>query len=878
MCAVGERMGVPGGGTALHEVIVAASSLLDPSALARVAVGEVRRVLGVEGASVAFWDEEERLLVPLAIDDPHVPEPKPVFRSGQGLIGEAFRRNAAVVVSDYATELDHPAAWAEVVSGLGVPLHAEGRLVGAISGQEYHPREFTAKDVELIELIAAQVGPALGTMRTLARAQRQMAEAMALATLLRRGAEAEHEDEVFELVSTTAICLLGADLAGLVLHTAHKGSAWCGVAGNRTDEWRNRYYGREHPASATIFGGQTRIVRGSNGGAFDPEEFPFFGAEGICLGVSMPLNRGTGTASRGALCLGWRLDVELTPAHLELCEALAAFSGSMVMATATRAERDVVVANAPVLLMALDADGTIMMCDGAAAAALGLGADEVGHSLAELLPDEPALLRAVEAASPEDGPAKFEIAVRDRVLDIVVEVRGGGTFLIGTDVTDRCAAQGELRRRATEDELTGLPNKAEIVRRIAVALEHEPICVVVADVRNFDHVNEVVGYEAADDLLRLLGSRLAADIDDAIVVGRVGGDEFAVATGAQGLKQLGRRVRESLEAFMAGGAASTLSVDVRCGLASSAAGGDAQMLLRQADSALQIARRGAEAMVEWDAEVAAQHRPQMAVAQQLRRALEERTITLVYQPVVDLRTGAVRRVEALARWPKALEPVVAPDVFVPLAERLGRIVQLTTHVLDLALAEAAAGLDVPVSVNISPHDVVNGDLPRLVLERLDAYNVDPSLLMLELTEHAALEARTDVLRTIADAGVAISVDDFGRGWSSLETLKKLPAQDLKLDRSYVERVSHDRTDAALVRAAVEVGHALGMEVVAEGIEDQVVLEAVRGLGCDLAQGYHLARPMDADALRGWLIEHRDGSGWASGQGASSRSGLDSGES
>lgn len=849
-------MGVTPGENALHEMIVAASSLLDPSALARVAVGEVRRVLGVDGASVAFWDEEERLLVPLAIDDPHVPEPKPVYRAGQGLIGEAFRRNAAVVVSDYAAELEHPPPWSKIVSGLGVPLHADGRLVGAISGQNYRRSEFTSKDVEMLEVIAAQVGPALGTMRTLARAQRQMAEAMALATLLRRGAEADNEEEVFKLVSTTAICLLGADVAGLVLHTLHKGSAWCGVAGNRTDAWRDRYYGPDHPASATIFGGTTRIVRGANGGLYDPAEFPFFGAEKICVGVSLPLNRGAGTASRGALCLGWRLDVELTPAHIELCEALAAFSGSMVVAAATRAERDVVVANAPVLLMALDHEGVVTMCDGAAATALGLGADEIGRQLGELLPDEPALLRAVESATPESGPRTFEIAVRERVFDTVIEVRGGGTFLIGTDVTDRCTAQSELFRRATEDELTGLPNKAEIVRRIAAALEDEPISVVVADVRNFDHVNEAVGYEAADDLLRLLGSRLANDIDDAIVVGRVGGDEFAVAARTQSLRQLGQRVRESLEAFMSGGAASTLSVDVRCGLASSSAGGDAQMLLRQADSALQIARRGSEAMVEWDADVAAQHRPQMAVAQQLRRALEDRTFTLVYQPVIDLRTGAVRRVEALARWPKAIEPVVTPDVFVPLAERLGRIVQLTTHVLDLALAEIAAGLDVPVSVNISPHDVINGDLPQLVLERLDAYNLDPGVLMLELTEHAALEAKTDVLRTIADAGVAISVDDFGRGWSSLETLKLLPARDLKLDRSYVERVSEDHTDAALVRAAVEVGHALGMEVVAEGIEDQVVLEAVRGLGCDLAQGYHLARPMDAGALRGWLARHR----------------------
>ncbi len=855
-CTVAEQIGVSGGEGALHDAIVAASSLLDPSALARVAVAEVRRVLEVDGASVAFWDEEERLLVPLAIDDPYVPDPKPVFRAGQGLIGEAFRRDSAVVVRDYHNELLHTPVWASIVSGLAAPLHSEGRLVGSISGQMYRTREFGAREVELLELIAAQVGPALGTMRTLARAQRQTAEAYSLATLLRRGAEAEHEDEVYALVSNTAIRLLGADLAGLALHMPHRGSAWCGVVGNRTEAWRNRYYGAEHPASATIFSGTTRVVRGVGGGIFDPEEFPFFAAEEICFGVSIPLNHGVGTRSRGALCLGWRLDVELTPAHLELCEALAAYSGSMVVAAATRAERDVVVANAPVLLMALDAEGIVTMCDGAAAAAIGLGAEQVGRRLAELIPDGRELLDAV-ARAPDQGPARLEIFVRGRTLDTVVRPGDSGTFLIGTDVTERCDAEGELRRRATEDELTGLPNQAEIVRRVAEVLETESVCVVVADVRNFDHVNEAVGYEAADDLLRLLGSRLAHDITEAIVVGRAGGDEFAVAARGGDVWQLGQRVRDSLEAFMAGGEASTLSVDVRCGLACSTVGGDAQMLLRQADSALQIARRGSEAMVEWDAEVAARHRPQMAVAQQLRRALEERSITLVYQPVIDLRTGAVRRVEALARWPAGFRPTVTPDVFVPLAERLGRIAQLTTHVLDLALAEAASGLDVAVSVNISPYDVSNGDLPRMVLERLQAYGLEPGVLMLELTEHAALEAKTDVLKQIAEAGVAISVDDFGRGWSSLETLKLLPARDLKLDRSYVEHVSQDPTDAALVKAAVEVGHALGMEVVAEGIEDQVVLESVRALGCDLAQGYHLARPMDAAALKTWLEQRPD---------------------
>jgi EAL domain-containing protein (putative c-di-GMP-specific phosphodiesterase class I) len=339
-------------------------------------------------------------------------------------------------------------------------------------------------------------------------------------------------------------------------------------------------------------------------------------------------------------------------------------------------------------------------------------------------------------------------------------------------------------------------------------------------------------------------------------VGRAGGDEFAVAATGEDPTGLAARVRASLEAFVADGTDDAMAVDVRCGVASMPAGGDADALLRHADAALQVARRSTESVVAWDAKAAEGRRPRLAVAQQLRRALDGRAFTLVYQPIVDTASGAVDCVEALARWPEGGDLRVGPDVFVPLAERLGRIGQLTAHVLDVALREAGLEHGVAVSVNISPLDVMHGDLPQLVAGRLAAYGLEPSCLMLELTEHAALEAGLAGLEQLAALGVSLSVDDFGRGWSSLETLKRLPASDLKLDRSYVERASEDATDEAIVRAAVGVGHALGMKVVAEGIENAEVLDAVRRFGCDLAQGYHIARPMDAAALGEWLAQHR----------------------
>jgi EAL domain-containing protein (putative c-di-GMP-specific phosphodiesterase class I) len=172
--------------------------------------------------------------------------------------------------------------------------------------------------------------------------------------------------------------------------------------------------------------------------------------------------------------------------------------------------------------------------------------------------------------------------------------------------------------------------------------------------------------------------------------------------------------------------------------------------------------------------------------------------------------------------------------------------------LDVALGEVAAAHGVAVSVNISPLDLMHGDLHQIVVDRLAAHGLKPNCLMLELTEHAALEAGETGLLAISELGVALAIDDFGRGWSSFETLKRLRAQYLKLDRSYVSRAPNDPTDAAIVRAAVTVGHALGMQVVAEGVEDAEALVAVRGFGCDLVQGYHIARPMDAQALAAWM--------------------------
>ncbi|MGA2012777.1 MAG: EAL domain-containing protein [Solirubrobacteraceae bacterium] len=837
--------------SALHDVVVAASSLLDPTNLAAVVVAQVRRLLDVDGASLALWDPEQQVLVPLAFDDERMSDPDPVFHPGQGMIGEAFARDGTIVVDDYARELAHPPVWATVCSGVAVPLRAAGGPLGVLSAQQYTFRRFTTDDVEALEAIAAQVAPALATMSTLARAQRRTAEAYALATLMRRGAAQHDGQAVFALVCETALKLLGADLAGLVLRDATgSGSAWRGVVGNRTASWERRRYGGTHPAASTIFGGRTEVIRGIDGGPLDAQRFPFFAAEGIRVGVAIPLDPIDG--SQGSLCLGWRFHVDPSERQLELAGALAAFSGTLVAAAAARAQRDALVANAPVVLAAMDADGILTLCEGAGAAAIGAGPDDVGRHVSELLADEPVALAALMEAARRPAPAQLCLEARGRSFDARLVVHQGGAFLVATDVTERRDAERELVRRATEDELTGLPNEAEVVSVIAEELARATICVAIADVRNFDHVNEAIGYDASDELLRVLGTRLALDLPDAVVVGRTGGDEFAVAARGANAATLGARVRESLEAFVGQGTDDAIAVDVRCGVAWMRAGGDAQLLLRQADAALQLARRGTETVIGWDETAASRRRDQHGITARVRRALDAGAFTVVYQPITDMRTGALRGVEALARWATDGGDVIEPAVFVSLAERLGRVGRLTAHVLDLALSEVAAPYGVSVSVNISPLDVMHGDLPALVSDRLAAHGLDPGALTLELTESAALEAGAPGLEQVAKMGVGIAVDDFGRGWSSLELLKRLPARHLKLDRSYVARAAVDPADEAIVHAAVTLGHAFGMQVVAEGIEDASVLDAVGRLGCDHAQGYHVARPMAAHALGDWL--------------------------
>jgi diguanylate cyclase (GGDEF)-like protein len=846
---------------ALSELVVAASSLLDPSALAEVTIEQVRRLLGVDGAVLVLHDREDGVLVPLALRGQVLSLSWRIFHPGQGAIGTAFSTGRPMLSSDSNSDLPWPVGHPAPESIAAVPISAESGVVGVIAGLSTVGHTLTERDLELLDLVAAQVGPALVTMRTLAREQRRTAEATALATLMRQGAESSGLDERIVCVTDFAQRLVGADLAGVVLRDpGAEATAWRGIIGNRTEEWRERIYPEGHPAGATIWGDRLRVVRGVEGGALDEHEFPFFGAEGVLVGISIPL--ASRRHSVGALCLGWRSPVELAAQLLDTVVALARFAGTLVAGAAAEVQRGVLIDTAPVALIAFDLAGTVTVLEGRGAAQLGFGPADVGRSLDDIFADDPIhASRLHYALRTGDAGPPMTVEYRERVFDVQTLLLPLGAFLVATDVTERHAAERELARRAAYDELTGLPNGLEARRRASDALRSAPLVAAMADVRAFDHVNETFGYETGDQLLRTLGLRLAEDVPDALVVGRSGGDEFLVFAVPTDTDDEGRDLGERVAASLAAPVevrGTAIYVACSCGVAREAAGGDAIGLMRHADVALQMSRRRDGRLTVHDASIARDLTRQLLLTAELVAALADGHVALAYQPIVDIHTERLHSVEALARWTsQTVGPVPAPEL-VGLAERSGRMPQLTEYVLDRALRDVA-GIGVPVCVNVSPSQVHGTALTRCIDGLLARHGLPPSHLCIELTETAALEsdaAATQELAAIRARGVTIAVDDFGQGWSSLELLKRLPADLVKLDRAFVAELASDERDKAIVRGAVDIAAAHGMAVVAEGIEDHATLAVARSLGCGFAQGFHLGRPMPIDDLARWVDMRR----------------------
>src|SRR4051794_21805455 len=419
------------------------------------------------------------------------------------------------------------------------------------------------------------------------------------------------------------------------------------------------------------------------------------------------------------------------------------------------------------------------------------------------------------------------------------------------------------RHQATHDALTGLPNwelmRDHLEQGLAAATETE-FALLLIDLDRFKEINDGLGHSYGDKLLCQVGPRLRSVLRDGDTVARLGGDEFAVllpsVDGVAEAKAVAERLRLSLHRpFDVDGVA--LDVEASIGIVLSPwHGTDTEELLRNADIAMYAAKELKAGAVVFEAEQHVTSPWRLTVLGDLRRALEgSDELFLNYQPKYTLDGERIEGVEALLRWQHPAEGLIPPGEFIPVAEGTGIILQLTERVLSLALAQMRRWLDaghaVPVAVNLSTRCLLDADLPDLVARMLAEYRVPADLLRLEVTESAVMgdAARCmEVLQRLHELGVKLSIDDFGTGYSSMAYLRRLPVDELKVDRSFVLGMTTNSADAVLVRTAIDLGHNLGLTVVAEGVEGVEHVHALRKLGCDIAQGYHYARPMPGPAL------------------------------
>lgn len=423
-----------------------------------------------------------------------------------------------------------------------------------------------------------------------------------------------------------------------------------------------------------------------------------------------------------------------------------------------------------------------------------------------------------------------------------------------------------LRHQARHDVLTGLPNRSMLTERLDVllnpAVDGLGFSLLLLDLDRFKDVNDTFGHHHGDLLLREVGGRIKALLRPVDLLARQGGDEFALLL--PGLDQraalvVAEAVLRAVELpfsideheFQVGG-----SIGVA---AHPPHGNTAEELLSHADIAMYAAKRDHLGTIVYSPNLDDSEPARVSLYGELRRAIEQDELVLYFQPKLDLQTGLVGCVEALVRWSHPTRGLLPPDQFIPFAERTGLIKPLGLWVLTAAMRQCRAwrdeGLHLAVAVNLTAADLQDEALPNHVALVLADLNLPTSCLCVEITESTFMADQTraqTVLGALRLMGVRVAIDDFGTGYSSLAYLKHLPADEVKIDRTFIHEIATDRADAAIVRSIIALSHDLGLAVTAEGIEDAQSLERLRQLGCDEVQGYLVSRPLNSAALVAWI--------------------------
>ena len=438
------------------------------------------------------------------------------------------------------------------------------------------------------------------------------------------------------------------------------------------------------------------------------------------------------------------------------------------------------------------------------------------------------------------------------------------------EITEAKYARDRLERLATTDELTGLANRALWYDRVHQALaisernKSTQVALLLLDLNHFKYINDTLGHFAGDVVLEQVASRLRKCLRSIDTLARLGGDEFAillpmVEDGKVAAEKVSKKVIECFhEPYVY--ESHELYVGVAIGISTYPdCGEDASALIKHADIAMYASKKGGIPYQYFEQGLEDNYSNQVHIMSQLKNSLRNNEFVLHYQPKVDLLTNTICGMEALIRWHHPEKGLLSPDQFIPVSEQMGFIHDITDWVLCAAIKQSQAwresGVNVPVAVNVSARSFQDPKFIHHVREALQMAGATPECLELEITENTLMnniEFCADNIKQLSDMGISIAIDDFGTGYSSLSYLKRLPIHQLKIDKSFIQNMDRDKDDSAIVLSVIELGHNLGLKVVAEGVERQESMLMLKELGCDAVQGFHIGHPMDHASLTPWL--------------------------
>jgi diguanylate cyclase (GGDEF)-like protein len=466
--------------------------------------------------------------------------------------------------------------------------------------------------------------------------------------------------------------------------------------------------------------------------------------------------------------------------------------------------------------------------------------------------------------------APFGFAVWGQYVSSIMAFKAGAMIVDQTTElrAQVVASERKAKHEITHDRLTNLPNRVLMEDRLEQAIhvaqrERRPMAVLTLDVDQFKEINDTLGRDHGDRLLRQVAARLTATVKDTETISRSGGDEFTIilpsitneSDAIETSANIGNALKAAFDIFD-----STLDVRASIGIALYPEHGmSADDLLQHAEVAMYVAKKEKCGYALYDPRQEDKSPRRVTLAGELRQALERNQLFLKYQPKLNVRQKKFSEVEVLARWQHPRHGVIEPDEFIPLAERTGLIKLLTSWVLKNGIRQVAEwarqDINLDISVNISAQDLHDDDLYDRITGLLAANQLRAEQLVLEVTESTIMvdkERAMSMLNRLAATGIKISVDDFGTGYSSLAHLSALPISEVKIDKSFVMDMLENSTHAKIVRAIIDLGHNLGMKVVAEGVDDPSIYRRLAGLGCDGLQGHYLGKPLYADEIPGWL--------------------------